>query len=241
VQPAFLPLWLRLGTSLICKTSKSNLGCATLLNSVKSKVCVKRISSLVVGGSLCLLQATGASAEVLNFPVERPGDVFLLKSDGNPFKDAKGKYRGELTVAPYRSRLDLSAIAEGKRRILSAVLVGVDSTHGVSDDRPLVFMEVDGAILRDGVAIDSVISTFMRGKDRVTRINFNLLPPGIEAIQKAKSRVALKVRLRSDIFSGSGECSNANRGSAKSEDCRKPYTGRTLEGKALGKLKAFLK
>jgi hypothetical protein len=208
---------------------------------VQKRVGVKVKGSLVLSGLLCLLQATEARAEILNFPVERPGDLFLLKADGNPFKDERGKYRGELTVAPYRSRLDLSAISEGKRRILSAVLVGVDSTHGVSDDRPLVFMEVDGAILRDGVAIDSVISTFMRGKDRVTRINFNLLPPGIEAIQKAKSRVALKVRLRSDIFAASGECSTASLGSAKSEDCRKPYTGRTLEGKALGKLKTFLK
>lgn len=200
---------------------------------------MKLKSSLVV--FFCLLQATGASAEVLNFPVERLGDVFLLKADGNPFKDEKGKYRGELTVTPYRSRLDLSAMAAGNRRILSAVLVGVDSTHGVSDDRPLVFMEVDGVVLQDGVAIDSVISTFLRGKERVTRINFNLLPPGIAAIKKAKSRVALKVRLRSDIFAVSGECSTASLGSAKSEDCRKPYTGRTLEGKALTKFKAFLK
>ncbi|MBC7881386.1 MAG: hypothetical protein H7Y37_08630 [Anaerolineae bacterium] len=202
---------------------------------------MKAIGSLVLGGLLCLWQATGVSAAVLNFPVERPGDLFLLKADGQPFKDEKGKYRGKLTVAPYRSRLDLTAISEGKRRTLSAVLVGVDSSHGVSDDRPLVFMEVDGITLQDGLAIDSVISTFMRGKERITRINFNLLPPGIEAIQKAKSRVAIKVRMRSDIFAVSGECSTTSLGSAKSEDCRKPYTGRTLEGKALAKFKAFLK
>lgn len=197
--------------------------------------------SLFLSGLLCLLWVTGVSAKVVNFAIERPGDLFLLKADGNPFKDEKGKYRGELTVAPYRSRLELTAIAEGKRRVLSAVLVGVDSSHGVSDDRPLVFLEVDGNTLQDGRDIDSVISTFARGKERVTRINFNLLPPGIAAIQQAKSRVALKVRLRSDIFASSGECSTASLGSAKSEDCRKPYTGRTLEGKALAKLKAFLK
>lgn len=197
--------------------------------------------SLISSMLLYLLGATGVKAGVLNFPIEHPGDLFLLKADGNPFKDEKGKYRGELTIAPYRSRLDLTAIAEGKRRTLSAVLVGVDGSHGVSDDRPLVFMEVDGHVLQDGMAIDSVISTFARGKDRITRINFNLLPPGVEAIEKAKLRVALKVRLRSDIFAASGECSTASLGSAKSEDCRKPYTGRTIEGKALAKLKAFLK
>lgn len=189
--------------------------------------------------------AAGGSRRTLDLPIAGAGDIFLLKADGTPFKDDRGKYRGEITVGSYTSRLTLGATASGSgdSRFLAIVaeLPTTDGlTHGLSDDRPVLSLEVDGKPLRDGVDFDSVISTLRRGQERATRLTLNLMAPGLEKIQQAVSRVALKVRLRSDAFAAGGECTTASPGSAVAEACRKPYTGRTVEGKALARLKVFL-
>lgn len=180
----------------------------------------------------------------LTLPVSGPRDIFLLKADGTPFRDARNRYKGEIAVEPYRSRLDLAAVsvgtATGKRSSLVAELPFADSTHNISDDRPTVFLEVDGRPLRDGEDFDSVIQSIDRGKTHTVRVNFTLLEPGLKRIEQAQQSVAVKIRLRSDIFAAAGECERAIPGSAAAEDCRKPYTGRTIEAKNLGLIKAFL-
>lgn len=168
----------------------------------------------------------------------------MLKADGSPFKDEKGIYQGEIKVEPYSSRLDFIAIsttAGAERRFaIAAELPYIDASHNISDDRPAVGLEVDGVTLREGDAVDSVISTFSRGKDRATRVTFNLLENGLNRVRTAKERIAVKIRLRSDPFASAGECVQATPGSARASACRKPYIGRTIEGAALKKLKGFI-
>ncbi len=188
--------------------------------------------------------AVASVRQTLAFPVSGPGDLFVLKADGTPFKDEKGIYKGEIKVEPYTSRLDFMAISTtlgAERRFAIAVeLPYIDASHNISDDRPAVGLEVDGFTLREGEAVDSVISTFSRSKDRASRVTFNLLPNGLERLRAAKERVAVKVRLRSDAFASAGECVRATPGSAPASGCRKPYIGRTIEGAALKKLKDFI-
>ncbi|UFP94949.1 hypothetical protein [Gloeobacter morelensis] len=180
----------------------------------------------------------------LVLPVRSARDIFVLKADGTPFRDARNGYKGEISVEPYTSRLDLSALSVTRggatRHSLVVELPYTDAQHNVSDDRPAVFLEVDGRTLRDGVAVDSVIQTVARGEQKATRIAFALLEEGLAQIQQAKERVGIKVRLKSDILAAAGECERAAPGSAAAQDCRKPYTGRTIEGQGLAQLKTFL-
>ncbi|MBC8123375.1 MAG: hypothetical protein H7Y22_16245 [Gemmatimonadaceae bacterium] len=179
----------------------------------------------------------------LAFPVTGPGAIFLLKADGMPFKEQSGKYTGELAVKPYTSRLNLTAESlttpSSRRLSLVVQLPNADRSHNVSDDRPVAFLEVDGQSLREGLAIDSTIYTITQEDAKATNIKFNFLEPGTQQVLAARERVAVKVRLQSDVFANAGECTDASPGSAPTRQCRKPYTGRTIEGPALVKLKTF--
>jgi hypothetical protein len=207
---------------------------------VRSTVLVALVLLGIAAQPLSAQQATAQQKQTLAFPVGGPADIFLLKADGSPFKDEKGRYRGELSVPPYTSRLNLIAVVNDTGAVLEAELPGTDPlTHGVSDDRPVLTLEVDGTPLRDGSDFDSVIATLRRKGDRLTRISLLFKPSGLQKVLSAKERVAIKVRLRSDAFASAGECERASPGSAAAEGCRKPYTGRTLEGKNLVRLKSF--
>lgn len=187
---------------------------------------------------------TSPVKQQLTFPVTGPDTIFLLKADGMPFKEQSGKYTGELAVEPYTSRLNLTAESlttpSSRRLSLIVQLPNTDRNHNVSDDRPVAFLEVDGKALREGLAIDSTIYTTTRGDAKATNIKFNFLEPGTEQVLAARERVAVKVRLQSDVFANAGECTDDAAGSAPTRQCRKPYTGRTIEGPALAKLKTFL-
>jgi len=179
----------------------------------------------------------GAQAVTKTIPLT-PSQFFLLKADGQNFKDAQGKIPGSVKSAAYTSQFTLEVVQRGNRSALGITLHPVDKQHHLSLDRQVAGLEVDGTALP---FIDAFDTFSYRSPDGTTEnVNLVLSPTALKQIGAAQKEVAVKIRLESIPLGRSGECAQAVEGSAKQLACANAYTGAMLRGTALKQLQQAL-
>ncbi len=195
-------------------------------------------------GCLILLQPVAArqiQAIAQTTPLT-PSRYFLLKADGQDFKDTTGKIAGALTIGSYTTKFSIAMLirknAETKtsRPALEAILSPVDTGHHLSLDRPVASLEIDSQPLPIITAFDS----FNYRQNNTEHLDITLTKVGIKRILAAKEQVVLKFRLHSKVLAKSGECTRAVLGSSKQLSCANPYTGAVFSGSELKTLQTLL-
>ncbi len=172
-----------------------------------------------------------------------PTRYFLLKADGDPFKDDKKQPIVTLNTGRYTTKFTIQGIVRagtsGPRVTLAMQLGPVDRNHHLNRDIQPTGLDLDGTAL-------SFINTFdsfsFRSADGITEnVHIYLTPATIGKILAAQKELAVKFRLESVPLGTSGECATTVSGSSKQRSCGNPYTGVVFSGKELAALKNFLK
>jgi len=185
--------------------------------------------------------------KTLDFAPTRAADNFLLKSDGSGFLDLNVQRLAQLTMnidnQTYTTHLGLrwskrfNPNNQVKFYLLTVTLGGlIDSSHTFSDNRPTVFVEVDGQDLTA-----PLIEVRNRKNDTPPRLEIILSDRAVQRIIQAKTKVAVKAQLKSDRIARSNVCANGTNRVDDYLDCRFSYTGRSLTGAELSRLQALLK
>ncbi|WP_218080418.1 hypothetical protein [Anthocerotibacter panamensis] len=171
-----------------------------------------------------------------------PSRYFLLKADGQAFKDAKGVASGVISEGRYTSRFTIvfaPRTGTTTRPTLALNFQPVDRTHHLSSDRQVASLEVDGVALPFVRAFDSFAYRNAEGSEE--NLHLVLEPLALKRILAAQKEVAVKVRLESTPLGIGGECATTIEGSAKQRSCGNPYTGVVFAGLQLKTLQDLLK
>ncbi|WP_287131205.1 hypothetical protein [Candidatus Cyanaurora vandensis] len=162
---------------------------------------------------------------------------FLLRADGEAFKDSQKKPVASLTQGRYTSRLLPSIVRRGSSIALGLTLTAVDRTHHLSQDRQVVTLEVDGTALPFPATYDSF--SYRSADGTTENLHLTLQKTALTRILAAQELV-LKTRLDSRVLAVLGECATTVAGSAKQRSCGNPYSGLVLRGPDLKRLQTLL-